>query len=333
MAARTRSQTCTSALRVAQRVFLLSTAEPTSLVLYREDIGAGGGELPDGRLLLRPLRDLLLHPQTPPATRDAVWRVLIRRARADRSAWLVAALGMAMPGLRREVRSLSVNFRGDRDDLESAVAEGFVAELYRVDLAATALCARLVRAGRRAGLRQVYQDAAPQRVAWSDFASHPPRVPWGHPDLVLLDAVRSGVLSPQEAWLIGVTRLEAVPIDAVARRTGQRPRTVAARRHRAERRLREAIVAGDVACGSGLSTGYRPPTGAAVGRCEPVSAAGPPIRSSHGRLSPGTGSPPPGSRTARGVAGATSPGRRPAGATLTTYRGAACCAAPPEVES
>src|SRR4051812_2781337 len=39
--------------------------------------------LPDGRLLLLPLRDLLLRPQTSAATRDAVWRELIRRARLD----------------------------------------------------------------------------------------------------------------------------------------------------------------------------------------------------------------------------------------------------------
>jgi hypothetical protein len=131
MAAPTRVENCTSALRVAQRVFTLSTSEPTNLVLYREDIGPSGGEeLPPGRILVGPLRDLLLRPQTSPATRDAVWRVLIRRARADRAAWLVAALGMAMPGLRREVRGLSATFRGDRDDLESAIAEGFVTELY-----------------------------------------------------------------------------------------------------------------------------------------------------------------------------------------------------------
>jgi hypothetical protein len=243
MAQRTGMESCTSALRVAQRVFTLSTSEPTNLVLYREHVD-GGGELPAGRLLLPSLRDLLLRPQTSAATRDAVWRELIRRARADRSAWLVAALGMAMPGLRREVRSLSVNVRGDRDDLESAVAEGFVAELYRVDLTARSLCGRLVRAGRRAGLTQVYRDAAPQPVARSDFASHPPRAPWGHPDFVLIDAVRCGVLSPREAWLIGLTRLEAVPVDVVARRTGERPNTVVVRRHRAEHRLREAIVAG-----------------------------------------------------------------------------------------
>src|SRR4051812_21524896 len=91
----------TSALKVAQYTFTRSATEPTRLVLDGAELG---DELPPGRLLLLPLRDLLLRPQTSPATRDAVWRELIRRAREDRSSWLVAAMGMAMPGLRRAVR-------------------------------------------------------------------------------------------------------------------------------------------------------------------------------------------------------------------------------------
>jgi hypothetical protein len=260
MAHRSRSRYSTSALWVAQQVFTASTAEPTKLFLRREDFEETGGvlagaQLPDGRILLRPLRDLLLRPDTPLTMRDVVWRELIRRARADRSSWLVVALGMAMPGLRREVRGLLVNFRGDRDDLESAVAEGFVTELYRVDLAEKALCARLVRAGRRAAIKQAYQDAAMEGVAWSQFASRAPQAPYGHPDLVLVDALRKGVLTQEEAWLIGTTRLEGVPVDQVAAQWGQRPNTISVRRHRAEVKLRTAITAGDVVCLSDLDSG------------------------------------------------------------------------------
>lgn len=233
----------------------MSTAEPTNLFLQRGDFTADVREqLPDGRILLRPLRDLLLRPDTALWVRDAVWRQLIGRARADRSSWLVAALGMAMPGLRREVRSLLVTFRGDRDDLESAVAEGFVGELYRVDLSGKALCARLVRAGRRAGVKQAYADAAFEGAVWSAFGSRPPQAPYGHPDLVLVDAVRKGVLTRREAWLIGTTRLEGVPVAEVAARWGERPNTVAVRRHRAEVRLRTAIADGDVRCTSDLDS-------------------------------------------------------------------------------
>ncbi|MBN1171098.1 MAG: hypothetical protein JXA67_02895 [Micromonosporaceae bacterium] len=253
MARRSGSDESTSALRVTQRVFTAATAEPTNLVLYRHDLPAEVHQyLPADRMLLRPLRDLLLARQTPLTVRDAVWRELIDRARADRSTWLVMALGMAMPGLRREVRTLSAQRSGDREDLESALVEGFVCEVNRVDTSATALCARLLRAAHRAGVRQVYQDAAARGAAWSQFASCAPRAPWGHPDFVLLDAVRTGIIRPREAWLIGITRLEGVGIGEVAAGLGERTNTVVARRHRAERHLREAILAGTVTCGADL---------------------------------------------------------------------------------
>src|SRR5437588_12934572 len=78
-----------SALGLAQRLFSLSTTEPTDLFLCRDDLGADlvegiGAELPAGRMLLRPLRDLLLRPETSSAVRDAVWRECVRPALARR---------------------------------------------------------------------------------------------------------------------------------------------------------------------------------------------------------------------------------------------------------
>jgi hypothetical protein len=185
-----------------------------------------------------------LSPAVSQETRDSVWRVLILRARGDGPAWLVAAAGMALPGLRRQVAVLAGSFTGAREDLESAVVEGFVTELGRVDVTRRGLCGRLVRAGYRTGLRQVHQDAPFEGAAGTGFASQAPRAPWGHPDFVLADAVGSGVLSREDAWLIGVTRLEDVPVDRVAAELGQLTNTVVARRRRAEHRLRDAIVQG-----------------------------------------------------------------------------------------
>lgn len=239
MASRHSPARTSSALQVAQYIFTRSVCEPTTLWLD----GDLFDDLPDGRLLLIPLRDVLLRPATTPGTRDAVWRELISRART-RESWLVATMGMAMPGLRRAVRQLSVNIRGDRDDLESAVAEGFVTALHKVDLGDTSLCARLVTAGRKAGAKQLYQDAAVDAAVWSQFASQAPRPPWGHPDFVLLDAVAVGVLSMQEARLIGATRLEHVPVADLAAALGLLTNTLVKRRRRAEDRIRDAIHAG-----------------------------------------------------------------------------------------
>jgi hypothetical protein len=239
MASRHGPSRTSSALRVAQYIFLRSVCEPTTLWLD----GAQFDDLPDGRLLLIPLREVLLRPATTPGTRDAVWRELIGRARA-RESWLVAAIGMAMPGLRRAVRQLTIDVRGDRDDLESAVAEGFVTALHKVDLGDTSLCARLVTAARKAGAKQLHQDAAVDAAVWSQFASRAPRPPWGHPDFVLLDAVAAGVLSMQEARLIGATRLEHVPVADLAAELGLLTNTLVKRRRRAEERVRDAIHAG-----------------------------------------------------------------------------------------
>src|SRR6266568_3549041 len=100
----------TSALRAAQQTFTLVTAEPTNLYLHGEDFG---DDLPPGRIALPRLRDALLATSTSLPTRDAVWREVIGRARADRSTWLVIAVGMAMPGLRRCLRELRLGFVGD----------------------------------------------------------------------------------------------------------------------------------------------------------------------------------------------------------------------------
>jgi len=138
------------------------------------------------------------------------------------------------------------NFRGDCDDLESAVAEGFVTALYKTDLDDHALCARLIDGGRKAGAKQVFKDADLDGAAWSPFASRAPQPPWGHPDFVLVAAVGAGVLTLDEARLIGVTRLEHVPVKDYADWLGERPNTVVARRLRAENRLTAAITAGEM---------------------------------------------------------------------------------------
>jgi hypothetical protein len=192
------------------------------------------------------LRDLLLASSTSLATRDAVWRELIVRARADRSTWVVVAVGMAMPGLRHCLRELRSVFVGDPADLESELAVGFLEALYTVDVAEYALCARLVRAARKAGTRLVYAEAAFDGACWSGYQSRAPVPPWGHPDFVLLAAVDAGVITDEEAKLIATTRLEGVPVAEIAAWFGEYTNTVVQRRRRAELRLAAALADGAV---------------------------------------------------------------------------------------
>src|SRR6266508_3639749 len=233
----------TSALRAAQRTFTLVTAEPTNLYLHGEDFG---DELPAGPIALPRLRDLLLAPSTSLSTRDAVWRELIDRARADRSTWLVMAVGMAMPGLRRCLRELKLAFRGDPTDLESEIAKGFLEALNTIDVTEYALCARLVRAAHKSGTKLVYAEAAFAGARWEEFDSRAPVPPWGHPDFVLLGAVDAGVITDDEAKLIATTRLEGVPVDQIAALFGECTNTVVQRRRRAENRLAAALADGEL---------------------------------------------------------------------------------------
>ena len=121
-------------------------------------------------------------------------------------------------------------FVGDPTDLESEIARGFLEALYTVDVAQDALCARLVRAARKAGVRLVYAEAAFDGPAWSEFQSRAPIPPWGHPDFLLLGAVDAGVITDDEADLIATTRLEDVPVDQVAAVLGEPTNTVVQRR-------------------------------------------------------------------------------------------------------
>jgi hypothetical protein len=231
----------TSVLRTVETVFALMSVDSTTLVLSGEDFGE---DLPAGRIAVRDLRSLLLAPEVSLGTRDAVWRELIVRARRDRASWRVAAVWLAAPGLRRWLYALAQGFRGDVEDLESQIVEGFLRELDRVDVTDTSLAYRLVRAGHKAGTRLVYAEAAFDGARWAAYRSQTPPEPWGHPDLVLLDAVAAQVITLDEAKLIATTRLDGVPIDRVAALAGERTNTVVVRRHRAEHRLAEAIAGG-----------------------------------------------------------------------------------------
>jgi hypothetical protein len=86
-----------SPLDAAERAFTLLVQPPTHVGFD----GRGFDGLPDEILPLSQLKDLLLSPATSLEVRDLAWRELVVRARRDGPAWVVAAVGVAMPGLRR----------------------------------------------------------------------------------------------------------------------------------------------------------------------------------------------------------------------------------------
>ncbi|MFC0861713.1 hypothetical protein ACFHYQ_05310 [Sphaerimonospora cavernae] len=207
-----------SPLDTAETSFRLLATGPGALSLNCATLAPG--RLPRGEVNLLELRMLLAARHVTDEVRDAVWRELVTRSQERKGAWTVAAVGMAMPALRMIAASLTRDLpSGDPADVDSEVLAGYLRALRRLDLDTAAVRARLCQAARHAGERAVRHIAAKAERRQPPDESPPPPRPqslnartWPHPDLVLLDAVTSGVLSELDAELILLTRLGDVPL-------------------------------------------------------------------------------------------------------------------------
>ncbi|MCI0689227.1 MAG: hypothetical protein L0Y54_18645 [Sporichthyaceae bacterium] len=232
-----------SPLDTAEAAFRLLATGPGCLVLHGRRLGCG---LPQAWIPLGELAELVNRPGAPARLRQAVWQRLVRRAQTGDPAWVVAAIGMAAPSLRAACGQLTAGFRGDTYDIDAEVIAGFLAALRRVDPARPRLGSTLWRAAYRAGFRARYrQDPVPVPSEYWDTIAAP--VPFGHPDLVLAEAVSCGAINAMEAELIAQTRIEDKPLAAVASALGLPYQAARRRRARAERGLVALIVEGGIA--------------------------------------------------------------------------------------
>jgi hypothetical protein len=230
------------ALDAVDAAFRLLTAGPRPLAVHASRLAAG---LPDRPVPLDELRVLLLHPATTVRARNRVWAELVRRARTGDPAWVIGLTGIALPGLRRAVASLTGAYRGDPADLQAEVLTGFLAAMRGLDpddLDSVPLASRLCWAAWRAGKALAYADAGyASRRRDLDDQSGAPELPWGHPDFVLAAAVRKRVLTRAQAELIGRNRLEGVPLSQIAAEQNMSHAALCNRRKRAEKALTGAI--------------------------------------------------------------------------------------------
>ena len=230
------------ALDSVDAAFRLLTTGPQPLAVHASRLAPG---LPDRLVPLDELRVLLLHPATSARTRNLVWAELVRRARTGDPAWIIGLTGIALPGLRRAVASLSGTYRGDHADLQAEVLAGFLAAVRGLDLddldqipLASRLCWAAWRAGQAlAGADAGYAARRRSLSLWRDG----PDMPWGHPDFVLAAAVRKGILTSDQAELIGRNRLEGVSLSQIAAELGISHSALCNRRKRAEKALTDAI--------------------------------------------------------------------------------------------
>ncbi|MGP4029729.1 hypothetical protein [Actinomadura sp. 3N407] len=210
------------------------------------DGAAVGHGLPQRQLPLGELQAMLLHPATGRAARDAVWRRVVAEAHSGSPAWVLGAVGLALPALWRMAGDLAEGYRGEPADLHAALLTGFVDALHRVDTSRPGIITRLRWSAYRAGLlaRYTRQGVAPMPLP--PLESSPPPPPWSHPDLLLVDAVAKGVLSPLAAELIGRSRLEDLTLKQAAAELGVGVQAAYKARQRGERRLVAALASGEV---------------------------------------------------------------------------------------
>jgi hypothetical protein len=220
-------------LDTARDAFTALVTGPEPLAIH----GSGFPVLPDRTLPLDELRDRLLDRDCPPATRDEVWRYLLRRARTEGATWMVACVGVALPGLASNARWLAARYRGDRADIHAAVLSGFIEALATVDGRDPGVFSRLLWQARRAGQAALAESLDAPVPSSAVFESRAPRTPYGHSDLVLARAVGDGVLTPTEADLISATRLGDESVTGWAQAHGRSVHAVAKARERAEHRL------------------------------------------------------------------------------------------------
>jgi hypothetical protein len=226
-------------LDAAQRAFDLLVCPPAF-------DGRGFAGLPNRILPLDELKKILIDNATPRPVRDAVWRELVIRARRDGPAWVIATVGIAMPGLRRTAGMLAKGWPGDSSDRDGELLIGFVDRLRTIDLTHSRIAGKLIDAGARAvktaRARQEESDTVRVHGTWS----MPPQQPWDHPDWALPRAVAQAVIDPDEYQLIAATRLDQLTLTTVAGKLGIGVALASAWRRKAERRLAEAIRAGEL---------------------------------------------------------------------------------------
>ncbi|MFC0433405.1 hypothetical protein [Kutzneria buriramensis] len=194
-------------------------------------------DLPSRLIPLDELRDYLLSRHCADGARDAVWAYVARRSRVERGAWTVACAGMALPNLAATAGWLAARFRGDRADVHAAVLTGFLDALASIDLDKPAIVVRLGWAARRAGQAALEESLDAPRPIGSQAQMPASASTGGNPELLVVEAIGEGVLTPTEADLIAATRLDRTSVADWAALRGRRVKAVYKARDRAEDRL------------------------------------------------------------------------------------------------
>jgi hypothetical protein len=246
------TRTAGTALTSAEKAFALLVREPAPLVFDARRVPG----LPDATMPLDELRELLVFERHDSTTTDELWRQLAHHAREWGPAWVVGAIGVALPALTHLAAKISRGHARHADDVDSEVLAGFLHALRTADLAPARLWLRLCWAAWRAGITAVRADNNEELPLELASGSRVPRMPYGHPDLLLSRAAATGLISAEAAELISATRFGHALIEQLAADMGVTAQVLRMRRRRAERVVAAAILRGDLS-GPLRSAGYR----------------------------------------------------------------------------
>jgi hypothetical protein len=242
MATTTRTRTSDTALTSAEKAFSLLTVEPAPLVFDARPVPG----LPNMTMPLDRLRTLLVYERYDNDTTDVLWRQLAGHAREWGPAWVVGAIGVALPALTHLAARISHGQPRFADDVDSEVLAGFLQALRTTDLESPRLWLRMCWTAWRAGASVIKDQDGEELPLDFSTGSRSPRMPYGHPDLLLGRAAAAGLISDDAAELISATRFGDALIEQLAAEQCITASALRMRRRRAERVVAAAVTRGDL---------------------------------------------------------------------------------------
>lgn len=192
------------------------------------------------------LHRFLIAPERTSNELDAVWDALVERARQDED-WQLVVLGVVAPRLAQIAARTAGRVQVElREEIAAAVLAGFAEALLTVvpEPGRGLIVHQLLRRAQAAGQKVVDQRKAackrqPTETEREEQLPEPGSVGRGasHPDLALARLVARGVITGDEADLIGRHRIEGVTLRRLGAERGWYPMQTTRALRAAERKV------------------------------------------------------------------------------------------------
>jgi len=198
--------------------------------------------VPPEAMTPRRLRNWLLSAGTSYQTRDTSWAAIVtacRRPGSTGSAYRLAALGLALAGLRGFRRRIHLRAADDLADMHADLVCGFLTRLATIDVTKRNVAGRLIDSAIGYARRRYHQDHPP--AGYPRARSIDPGSAEVHLYQLAARLAEGGQpVDPRDLQLIAMTRLDRHTVIQAAHRLQLPVETAYKRRQRAEARLATA---------------------------------------------------------------------------------------------